>query len=168
MPERLRSLVCQTSLAFPDLRFQACPTSRLQSLLLEEGVPLLFGVIGLRAAFFHQRDVGRGIEEIAIITAVLDGHPLGLRLAALVVDRGIEEAAILAAVQVGVALRAGVVLQNLSAGEQLHGLPAIEAGKTDVAHGEILSQDAGRRSLAACASHEQTRMSAPLMLYSQA
>src|SRR3972149_1218445 len=105
---------------------------------LEEGVPLFLGVVGRRAASFHQRNVHRGLEIIAIVAPVLDGHPLGLRLAALVVDRGIKEAAVLTAVQIGVALRAGGVLEDLGVVEHLDGLPAVEAGKTDVAHGRIL------------------------------
>src|SRR5262245_12551567 len=59
----------------------------------------------------HARRVARGLaehEELAEIRLLLVRAPLGLRLAALVVDRGIEEAAVQAALEVGQAVRAGV------------------------------------------------------------
>jgi hypothetical protein len=67
-----------------------------------------------------------------------------LRLAALIVDGWIEEAAIFAAMQVGVALRTGIVLQDLLAGKHLDWLPAVEAGEGHVRHSRILPQCCAR------------------------
>lgn len=80
------------------------------------------------------------LKIIAVVRPVLVADPLGLGFPALIVDRGIEKPAISARMQVRLALGARIVLQDLLRGNQLHRMTALEAGKDDIGHGQILTR----------------------------
>ena len=109
-------------------------------LLLEQRVPLFPGIIGGSARFAHQIHMSGRLKIITVVGLVLVAHPFGLVFPALVVNRGIEKPAIPATMQVRIALGAHVAFQNFLCGNQLDRVPALEAGKYNIRHGQILTR----------------------------
>ena len=117
-------------------------------LLLEQRVPLFPGILGGSARFAHQVHMSGRLKIITVVGLVLVAHPFGLVFPTLVVNRGIKKPAIPATMQVRIALGAHVAFQNFLRGNQLDRVPALEAGKNNIRHGQILT-----RSEAGCSSH---------------
>ena len=98
-----------------------------------EQVVELFLDVGRRAGTPAGRaDRLRRIKIVAVVCPVFFFYPLGLRLAALIVDGRIKEAAIAATVEVGVTLGAGFPFPHPAHAQPFQGLTALPA--TD-AHG---------------------------------
>ena len=124
--------------------FSAAPGSALRApappLLLEQRVPFFSRIVRGSPRFAHQVHMSGRLKVIAVIGSVLVAHPLRLGFPALVVHRGVKEPAILATVKIGVALRAGVVLEYLLRREQLNRMPALKARESKIRHGWILAR----------------------------
>ena len=109
------------------------PCARL--LFPKQGIPLLLCVVRGSARLADQIDMRGRLEVIAIIGPVFVPHPFGLIFPALVVRRGIKKPAVPAAMQIRLALRARVALEDRLRRDQLHGMSALETGKGDRGHG---------------------------------